>query len=175
MNYDLSIPGWMEPDELQWLYDRASEMDSVVEIGCYQGRSTFALLQGCKGPVYAVDPWIDIMRNGSDNLALFLANLCRRLDLSAWRRLIPVLLPSAEAALAVDAHARSRFDMVFIDGDHSYESVKQDIELWLPKTRKLICGHDFGNPDYPGVEKAVVERFGDAVTRGPGLIWSVRL
>jgi len=147
----------------------------VVEIGCYQGRSTFALLQGCKGPVYAVDPWIDIMRNGSDNLALFLANLCRRLDLSAWRRLIPVLLPSAEAALAVDAHARSRFDMVFIDGDHSYESVKQDIELWLPKTRKLICGHDFGNPDYPGVEKAVVERFGDAVTRGPGLIWSVRL
>jgi hypothetical protein len=115
------------------------------------------------------------MRNGSDNLALFLANLCRRLDLSAWRRLIPVLLPSAEAALAVDAHARSRFDMVFIDGDHSYESVKQDIELWLPKTRKLICGHDFGNPDYPGVEKAVVERFGDAVTRGPGLIWSVRL
>jgi hypothetical protein len=44
--YDLSIPGWMTEDELRWLHETAKSMASVVEIGCYQGRSTFALLQG---------------------------------------------------------------------------------------------------------------------------------
>ena len=36
-------------------------------------------------------------------------------------------------------------DMVFIDGDHSYESVKEDIVTWLPKTNRLICGHDYSD------------------------------
>ncbi len=48
-------------------------------------------------------------------------------------------MSSAEAAEMFTTTA----DMVFIDGDHSYEAVKRDIELWLPKCRKLICGHDY--------------------------------
>jgi hypothetical protein len=31
-------------------------------------------------------------------------------------------------------------DMVFIDGDHSYESVKIDLEKW--KDAPFLCGHD---------------------------------
>jgi hypothetical protein len=53
-------------------------------------------------------------------------------------------------------------DVVFIDLTHTYESVKQDIELWLPKVKKggLLAGHDYEN-DWPGVVRAVDEKFPD--------------
>ena len=52
-------------------------------------------------------------------------------------------------------------DFVFIDASHEYEDVKNDIEWWLPKIKKdgIISGHDYGNPDFPGVRMAVEERF----------------
>jgi hypothetical protein len=69
-------------------------------------------------------------------------------------------------------------DMVFLDGDHRYKAVVADIEAWLPKTRKLLCGHDYGHPRYPGVARAVDEIFGDRVVpAGPGelaAIWTVQ-
>ena len=36
------------------------------------------------------------------------------------------------------------FDFVFIDGDHRYESVRRDIQAWLPKVRPggIMGGHD---------------------------------
>lgn len=60
------------------------------------------------------------------------------------------------------------FDLIYIDADHSFESVKQDIISWLPKLKSngIISGHDF-DPDINdenylkyGVEKAVKEIFG---------------
>lgn len=49
-------------------------------------------------------------------------------------------------------------DFVYIDADHSYESVKEDIAHWLPKVKSggTIAGHDYNNPD---VYKAVNESF----------------
>lgn len=54
----------------------------------------------------------------------------------------------------------SSLDFVFIDADHSYEGCKADIDAWSPKVRKggIISGHDY-NPKWPGVIKAVDERF----------------
>ena len=51
-------------------------------------------------------------------------------------------------------------DAVFIDADHSYESVRKDIDAWLPKVKigGYIAGHDF-TPVYEGVIRAVTETF----------------
>ena len=48
------------------------------------------------------------------------------------------------------------FDLVFIDADHSYEGVKNDILTWYPKIRKggLLCGHDFS---WDGIRQAIAE------------------
>jgi len=37
------------------------------------------------------------------------------------------------------------FDFVYIDGNHNYECVTQDMNLWLPKVKKgcVLGGHDF--------------------------------
>jgi len=49
-------------------------------------------------------------------------------------------------------------DLVFIDADHSYETVKADIIAWLPKVRPggVLMGHDY---NYSSVKQAVNEIF----------------
>ena len=49
-------------------------------------------------------------------------------------------------------------DFIYIDGDHSYNGVKIDIELAKKKVKKggFICGHDYTS-QFPGVIKAVDE------------------
>lgn len=51
-------------------------------------------------------------------------------------------------------------DVVYIDGDHSYEAVLKDLESWYPKLKEggFLCGHDY-NPvgKHKGVYKAVNE------------------
>jgi hypothetical protein len=54
-------------------------------------------------------------------------------------------------------------DLIFIDGNHSYENCKRDIENYIPKLKVggILCGHDY-HPRFPGVIKAVKEIFGDS-------------
>ena len=65
------------------------------------------------------------------------------------------------------------FDLVFIDAEHTYEKVKQDIEVWLPlvKENRILCGHDYNNKYYPGVKQAVDEVFGEGNIKLLGYIW----
>ena len=50
------------------------------------------------------------------------------------------------------------FDLVYVDGDHTYEGVAKDLAAWFPKVKKggILCGDDIG---WPGVKKAVDEFF----------------
>jgi predicted O-methyltransferase YrrM len=47
-------------------------------------------------------------------------------------------------------------DICFIDAEHSYENVKEDILLCIPKLKDdgILCGHDWNQS---GVQKAVTE------------------
>jgi len=56
------------------------------------------------------------------------------------------------------------FDWVYIDGNHSYENVLEDLRHYLPfvKTGGLLCGDDYGSNDSDpysngGPERAVRE------------------
>ncbi len=155
-----SIPGEMLRGELNWLFKTAKNMNSIVEVGSWKGRSTHALLSGCQGIVYAVDHFKG-SKTGQGNCTPekaaqedifqeFLKNVGHFQNLKVYK------MDSLEAA---KKFKNKSVDMVFIDGDHSFESVKADIEAWLPKARKLICGHDY-NESSPGVKQAVKGKFG---------------
>lgn len=60
--------------------------------------------------------------------------------------------------LAADRFQDESFDLVYIDGDHTYEGVVKDLAAWYPKVKKggVICGDDIG---WPGVKQAVDEFF----------------
>jgi hypothetical protein len=51
------------------------------------------------------------------------------------------------------------FDLIYIDGDHSYEGVKADLKISRAKVKNggLICGHDYVSPRFEGVVRAVDE------------------
>jgi hypothetical protein len=155
----MKVDGFMSEEELTWLYNRAKGMGSVIEVGSWKGRSTTALLEGCTGPVLAVDNWRghDPASNGSleaeaekeDIFGLFKQNT------RAYSNLTILEGDSSTNGKSWDKPA----DMVFIDGEHTYEGCKADIEAWAPKARKLIAFHDY-NAAWPGVMRAVNERFG---------------
>lgn len=51
-------------------------------------------------------------------------------------------------------------DCIWLDGDHSYENVKAELEKFWPLVRPggILCGHDYANFDpYKGVFRAVNE------------------
>lgn len=60
---------------------------------------------------------------------------------------------SVEAAAGFDD---GFFDLVFIDGDHTYEAVQADLQAWWPKVKPqgILCGDDYG---WATVRKAVDE------------------
>lgn len=55
----------------------------------------------------------------------------------------------------------SPIDFVYIDADHSYEGVWNDIIAWYPLIRNggIIGGHDYGHTNFPGVKQAIDEFF----------------
>jgi hypothetical protein len=67
----------------------------------------------------------------------------------------------ALSAVTARRIANHNLDFVFLDADHTYEGVRDDIEAWLPKLKPggWLCGHDFEFPGRPrwGVRKAVEE------------------
>lgn len=165
----IHIWGWMSSTELDWLYKTALTMNSIVEIGCLHGRSAYALLAGCEGRVFCIDPWDD---EGRHSMPSFLSNC------GHFANLTPMPMTSTHAARNWPTGDIASVDMTFIDGSHAYESVLIDIANWLPLTRWLICGHDYANANdgYPGVRKAVTEVFGDRVRVAPETsIWYVEV
>ena len=160
----------------------------VAEIGVFRGRMAKRLL-GMLGErvseYYMVDPW-GYQKGYVDGVANFMK------DKDQWERMYRKALkmtrrfkdqrrvlrmPSVEASKRVaDAH----LDLVYIDANHMYEFVKQDIMAWLPKVRGggYIAGHDYDNPVEPkwGVRRAVDEllgSYGDGVQVGKDYTWWV--
>lgn len=163
------IDGWVFDQELDWLYEKSQEMESIVEIGSYKGKSTHALLSGCPGTVYAVDDFRGIPHDscplkGKKLEAAFDKNM------KGFPNLVKMKTTSEDAAKLI-----STADMVFIDASHDYESVRSDISIWMPKTKKLLCGHDYKNDDWPEVTKAVDAAIKPDRIQVIGNIWYVEM
>ena len=65
--------------------------------------------------------------------------------------------------------------MVFIDGLHDFESVREDIRAWATKVRHggILAGHDYC-ARYMGVVQAVNEHLaaiGGSLHLGPDSLW----
>jgi len=128
------INGWMSVPEAQLLFSCASASSGgcIVEIGCYRGRSTAALCAGVSvggsGPVYAIDPHEDFVGvkgakfGPGDRRAFF-------------RTMIETQMVKHVRLLNTTSRAASigwtrKVALLFLDGDHRYESTLSDFECW---------------------------------------------
>lgn len=172
----LAIGGWMEPIELYWLAAQAQTHFSIAEVGSFHGRSTRALADHTLGTVYAIDPW-DGPYKFEDGTACFTVSnsdysaFCTNMADSLTTGKVKICRGDLSAFAALDI----RPDMVFIDGDHRYEAVKSDILLALDLLEDggLLCGHDYWQPEWWGVQKAVDELLPHA--KICHTIWSVEV
>jgi len=144
--------------------DLGINVETMVEIGSYQGESTIIFHDNIPKLkiLHAVDPWINGYAPGdvcSDEYSMETVEKNFDLRTSEFEKIFKHKSTSVNFSKMIDDGS---LDFVYIDGDHSYESCKQDIITWLPKLKKggVIAGHDYLASCFLGVVKAVEEIFG---------------
>lgn len=149
----------------------------VAEVGVHTGYLTDTLCTRCISikEYYAVDPWMEYSGVGAGTLAKITQKQwdAHYQNVKAREKLYPFLkVIRATSKDAAQMFKDGYFDVVFIDADHSYESAKEDMQLWLPKIRKggVLCGHDYCRR-YPGVVQAYKEVFGQE-DKPKASVWS---
>jgi hypothetical protein len=94
------------------------------------------------------------------------------------RKVLRTELASGRVALQVADSAGFRRDyrgpvpaLLFLDADHSYAAVRDEIAWARNLGVPVICGHDYGVARF-GVTRAVDEAFGKDSVRVGGTVWS---
>jgi GT2 family glycosyltransferase/predicted O-methyltransferase YrrM len=154
----LKIDGWMSEEELSFLGGQAARVETALQIGCYKGRSSYVIGKNIRGHLLDIDSFVGDHGNTlsiTDLAATYIKNIG---DLLGTK--IKVMIGNSHDLLKV---LNAKFDLVFIDGSHSYGDVKKDIELsmQLMSPGGLICGHDYSHSIE--VKQAVDEIFGGKV------------
>ncbi len=173
---------WYSESELAMLEAAAAFVKpligAIIEIGCWEGRSAAVIVNACYLEVLiAVDTWAgsisehpdhDTVRiaQARDVFAAFSANMqsATRGNLDCHRTESVAFLRSWTAPIK----------FCHIDAAHDYDSVRETIELFLPRLvpGAVLFGHDYqsahaGRVDLNGgVERAVRARLPAWVTRG---------
>lgn len=161
-----NIEGWFSYEYIyKDIVEQADENSLFVEIGSFKGRSSAfmaveILNSGKKIQFDCIDPMIPI--GHYENSAS--TNPEEWLGYSAddfHKRMEPVKgyynLKQMTSAEAASQYADGSIDFLMVDGDHSFEGVKQDLLHFLPKMRAggLIAGDDAFVPEIVRAVEAV--------------------
>lgn len=168
--------GWFYGDDIveyRRLVEDVPEGGTIGELGCYKGRSLCSvadIIKRKKLKVFVVDVFTGTASEGHwepDYKNEFESNLKR----------FGILENATTFRGTTNEHTSSfmdnTFDLIFIDADHAYPAIRQDIDNWTCKIKKggTISGHDYGT--HPGIAQAVNETWYNV--RVFGYVWSKRL
>lgn len=151
-----------------------------VELGVSHGFHAQHLLEACPSLELAgVDAYRHIRKGGGydDISSDQFEETCRKargflVPTGRWRLM---RMTTADAAKVF----RGAVDFLFVDADHSYEAACDDIRDWYRYVRPggIVAGHDYGQPMWPGVKRAVDEvltEWGLKASVGLGTVWWVQ-
>lgn len=181
-----NIPGYFDYEDVYTdIVRSAKDGHHFVEIGAWYGQSTSYLAvevinSGKKIKLDIVDTWKGSEQMYDPTNAAYDENLIKNGTIfpqfinymqPVINAINPIEKDSVEASLL---YKDSSLDFVFIDAEHKYEFVIQDIRHWLPKVRKggIIAGHDYG---WEGVTRAINEVFGQGNYSTSGQCWLVEV
>lgn len=129
-----------------------------VEIGVHKGDLSKCILSNWDGTLYMVDTWSPMEDYHDDSMSedLF-TNLNKTIENTKeyQDRGLIIRMTSEQAS---NLFADNSLDFVYIDGNHKYEYVLQDLNLWYPKVKK--GGYLIGD-DYLGYDKEWWYKSGD--------------
>jgi len=163
-------------EDFPHLLNARSLLGVGVEVGVQYGYYSEVILSAWKGKtLYSVDPWAefdssvyDDVANGSQDSqeAIYQGTVQRLRRFGDRSRVI-----RATSTAAAERFGDGQLDFVYLDAQHHYEAVKEDIRAWCPKIRRggVLAGHDYldGQIDEGlfGVKSAVDEFAGITETR----------
>ena len=133
-----------------------------AEVGVFKGKNSINMLRNLNiQQLYLIDSYEQIKYdegNKAGNVVdwnpyyeIAQNNLCK------YRENIHFIRKSSNNAIHEIPY---NLDFVYIDANHDYEAVLNDISLYYPKIKKggVLGGHDYC-PIYPGVARAINEYF----------------
>lgn len=185
------IDGWFGVDEGAWIARQVKSLPmgaKILEVGSWHGRSSRFIADNLPeaAQVFCVDTF-----NGSSDEPEMHGTAhydsgdhahqwwwCNLHEHILQGRVVPTRMHSANAAHTLK-HLGMKFDLIFIDGDHSEEGIKTDVEAWLPVLKQggLICGHDYykehEGPHWVHVRQYIEAKFPD-VEKTATSIWYTR-
>lgn len=128
----------------------------AAEIGVAEGRFSVDMLRWGLDRLYLVDAWrtIDGIGDGRSPQDWHDANYGeakKKMEEFGDRA---VILRGLSVEMAKQVPDNS-LGLLYIDADHSYTGVKEDLRAWMPKVVNggIIAGHDYFN--FAGVKRAV--------------------
>lgn len=137
-----------------------------AEVGVRHGDFSAEILSNWKGQrLYSIDPWLH-WEDPAYDVKIDPANVDQNLQESIYREACEKLSKFNERSSIVRKTSEAasvefsdnQLDFVYIDAQHHYEAVRQDIDLWWPKVKYggIIAGDDYSD-GWPGVIQAVDE------------------
>jgi predicted O-methyltransferase YrrM len=159
MKTSKQIDGWFNHQAAyDYLLANMPEDGTFVELGAWLGKSSaylcdkatsqeITIIDSFKGTTEYIDSYYKLAKT-NDIYELFLENMGDR----------KYNVIKGTSKVAAKMFLNESLDVVFIDLDHTYEAVKEDIKLWLPKVKKggFIAGDDY-HEHWKGVIQAVDE------------------
>lgn len=146
---------------IDYVCDKDCRNLRLLEIGSYTGESTIVFAERF-GEVIAIDPFLN---NYDPNDAA-----CKHADFSdVYNKFLErtkdftnIKLIKKKSDDAIEDLKDEKFDIVYIDGMHTYEQVLKDINNYIKIINPggFISGHDYTPQYWPGVVKAVNETIG---------------
>lgn len=133
------------------LLNKISPKGKGVEIGVFKGDFSREVLSKWGGKLFMVDVWRELGDEYIDS-----SNHKNHLD--AYEKTMENIREFEDRGImirstskdCIDLFEDESLDFIFIDANHAYDFVKEDINLWFPKLKKggIFSGHDYMNLDW---------------------------
>jgi hypothetical protein len=123
-----------------------------VEVGTFKGLFSKHILGSWEGKLFMVDVWrplgeeyVDMSNHGNYKHGVYgdaMDNISGFEDRGIMVR--------GTSKITSDMFENGSLDFVYIDANHAYDFVKEDIDLWYPKVKEggYLLGHDYLDMDW---------------------------
>jgi len=127
------------------LAEQVPDYGKIIELGCWKGRSLCSIadiIERKNLQVYVVDTFKGTIHEEKEHKEANKLNLKQVFEknIKEFGIKAKVYEMTTNEAFKI---INEKFDLIFIDADHSKEAFTQDVDNWLPKCQGIIAGHDY--------------------------------